>query len=139
MNLKKQSFNIKNILIYLIVVTVILDTATMYSYVTTSPLYLHGLGWAMGLLCLLYVFFSKRIRITRASLSRFLFLLTYLALYIVLSRVNTQEYLVGYFGVFFCLSIFAYCLYQNDDMHSLIVIFSNIMVVIASVSLFFWV
>ncbi len=127
------------ILIYCIAIAIILDSATMYTYLKDFPLYGHGFGWPMGVICLLYVLQSKKIKKNYSLAVRLPVLLLLLLVYAAVTRYNIRSYFVSYVGVFLCLFVFAYFLYQNHEMKSFLRAFSNVMLAIALISLVCWV
>ena len=112
------------IVMYLVIIVVLIDSPTMYRYLTVSPLYGKGVGWLLGISCLLYAIQVKTSRL--------------LVLYAFLSGYNTNRFMVAYVGTFVLLFVFVYALYQNGEMRLFLRAFTNVMLVVALLSLFFW-
>ena len=132
----KTSF--KSITIYLVIIAVLIDSTTMYRFLTNSPLYGHGFGWPLGIVCLLYALQTSKLKNLYILKFRFPLLIALLLIYAGVTGYNVQRYLASYVGVFFALFILAYALYQNNEMKKFLQAFSNVMLVVALVSLFFW-
>lgn len=123
---------------YLIVVVILLDSATMYRYVTTSPLYGRGFGLELGCLCVLFVLLSGRLSIRTGTLVRLLAVVAVFLVYALVTRYNTSRFLTSFVGAFVFLFLFAYFLYRRGEMQKFLRVFSNVMLVMCFVSLFFW-
>ncbi len=130
--------NIRTIIMYLVIIAILIDTSTMYRYLTNSPLYGRGFGWPLGLICLAYVILTPGIRVTRTHSLRFNFLVILLLIYAVASGYKIKKFLVSYVGIFVIMFIFAYALYQNEEMKQFLHAFSNVMIAMAVISLICW-
>lgn len=130
--------NLFKIVFYLIIIAILIDSETMYRHLTNSPLFGGGFGWAMGFTCLLYVCMSTTIKIDSKLSVRLPLLLIVLLVYIALSQYNVQRFLVGFVGIFFCMYFLSYFLHRKNQMQDFLKAFSNIMLFIACISLFFW-
>lgn len=129
---------LRMIVIYLVVIAILIDSPTMYRYLTVSPLYGKGFGTPLGIFCLLYAVQVKTSRLNASLTVRFPILIALLVLYAYLSGYNTNRFMVAYVGTFVFLFVFAYALYQNGEMRVFLRAFTNVMLVVALISLFFW-
>lgn len=129
---------LRKITIYLIIIAVLIDSTTMYRYLTDFPLFGGGGGWLLGFFCILYIFLASKIRITNALKTRLPILILLLLIYAIANSYNAERYLVSYVSMFIILFIFAYALYQTGEMMVFLHAFSNVMIIIAVISLFFW-
>ena len=128
----------RKIILYLIIIAVLIDSTTMYKYLTNSPLFGGGFGWPLGFLCILYAVQASKLRITNAIKLKLPILILFLLIYVIANNYNAERYLISYVGMFFFLFIFAYVLYQKGEMRAFLRAFSNVMVAIAIISIFFW-
>lgn len=128
----------RRLLLYAIVIAVLIDSYTMYRYLTNSPLFGKSFSVVLGLLCFIYIFSSKRLNICKSFISRVVLIVLYLFLYNIVSRSAFPDFLKSYIGVFILFSFLAYFLYQNNDYEYFIKAFCNVMLIICCLSLFFW-
>lgn len=135
---KIKRISISTILIYLIVIAILIDSSTMYRLLVDSPLYNRGFGWPLGLLCLLYVLHSKQIVIGNEIKKRLPVIIVFLSAHALLTRYNVQRYLISFVGVFLVLFIFSYVLVRTGQMRLFLQAFSNIMLILSFISIFFW-
>lgn len=135
---RDKYFDFRLITIYLVILAILIDSPTMYRYLTDSPLYGKGFGWPLGIVCLLYVIQTKQTRLNHSLIFRFPILLVLLLLYACLSGYNVNRFLIGYVGVFVFLFLFAYALYENGEMKVFLHAFTNVMLVISVISLIGW-
>lgn len=129
---------IKRTILYLVVIAILLNATSMYRYLIGSPVYNMGFSWIIGVLCLTYVIFTKSIRLDNAIILRFLFLLLLLLVYAFITRYNIERLLLGFIGVFISFYVFAFSLFRNGEMKNFFQVFSNVILLVAILSLFFW-
>lgn len=133
-----NNLNLKLITIYLVVAAIIIDATSMYRYLTNSPLFDKGFRLPLSMICLLYVLQSKSFKVNNAIRIRLPIVMIVLFIYAYVTRSTSDRFLVSYVGAFFFLFVFAYALYQNHQMKEFMRAFSNVIIIMAVVSLFFW-
>ena len=128
---------IRAILLYLINAVIIIRSACMYALLTNSPLYNRGVGWILALFCATYVLSTKRIKLNK-TFNRLFLVLAVLLIYLIVNSYNAQVFLKSYVSAFICFFIVIIAFYQNGDLENFMKAFSNIMLVISVISLFFY-
>ncbi|MBQ5951075.1 MAG: hypothetical protein IJL66_02870 [Lachnospiraceae bacterium] len=134
----KTKTGILKAIMYLIVVVVLLDSSTMYRYLTNTPLYGRGFGWLMGILCLLFLVTAGSLSIRQGQLIRLVVIVAAFLVYALVTRYNTNRFLTSFVGVFVCLFLFSCVLYRKGLMQEFLTVYSRVMLILAVVSLFFW-
>lgn len=133
-----RKIQLHNIIKYIIILVLLFDTTTMWKYVTTSLLYGKSFGTTIGLLVLFDIIVSWRLKIDKRTVKRMIIIILILGIYAALSLYNIPKYLSGFLGVFIYFYIYSFFLYKNNKMADFLNAFSNVMIIISIVSLFFW-
>lgn len=129
----------EKIVYYFVVFAALFDNNTMWSFLTRSPLYGRGFGWGLGACCLLAVLLSKRFSKDYRVPLMMLVIFSGLSVYALATRYKVPRFYIGYVGVWVCLFLFSVSLYENKKMRVFLSAYSNVMLIIAVVSLVFWV
>lgn len=92
----------------------------------------------MGGLCLAEILWSGKFVIKDREILRFTALMSVVFIYIFATGINVKQYLVSFCGVFLCFYIYSIYLYKENRMGAFLQALSDIMLLIATTSLFLW-
>lgn len=134
-----SSIKLEKIAFYFLIIIVLLDQYTMWSYVISSPIYGQGFGWATGGCCLLIVLLSKRFPKDTRTIMVLIALVAVLCFYAFVTQFKLRNFFVQYVSVIICMYLLSSSLYHNRNMGSFLTAFSNVILTIAIISLIFWV
>ena len=129
---------LSKVFMYLIVLCIVLDLGCMWKIVENSPVADLSVGKISGALCLIQIVFFSRIKITKKSVYRLSSILILLLLFATITQYNVERFLIGYVAVFVIYFIYATYLYNTNQVETFLRCFSNVMLAIALISLFFW-
>ena len=135
----RTGIRLERVVFYVLVLFVLLDQNTMWSYLIHSPIYGQGFGWATGASCLLIVILSRKYPKDSDSYIVLFALMTVLCFYAFMTQYKTERFFMGYVSVMFFMYLMSISLYKNRNMGSFLSAYSNIMLTIAIISLVFWV
>ena len=134
-----SAIRIERIVMVFLIAFIILDGNTMWSYVLHSPIYGQGFGWATGTFSLLVILLSGKFPKDSRTVITLLFLVGALGFYALATRYKTTSFISHFVIMFVCLYLLSASLYENRNMGFFLKTYSNIMMTIAVISLFFWI
>lgn len=143
--MKTKKVHISDLILSFYIFSIILTQGTMYGVL--QSLQQHGiddfsfraLSLVMGGCTIIFLIFSKRIRITKNKRRILVFLLIYLVIYGLLNISRIKGYLEGFFLPFFVLSLII-CFYRSRDLfEKFLSIYSLIIIYLSLLSLVFYI
>lgn len=135
----KKFISASTILMYPVAICMILDLGCMWKIVKGSPLMALPAGLTAGILCLLQIVFAKKLKYNPVNLLKLLAIIVFFIIYVFATRYNIERFLIGFVGVFLCYYLYAIYLYGTKRIGVFLRCFSNVVLIIAIISLFFWV
>lgn len=136
----KMSIRTNSILEYLLIVLLILDTNSLYTEHFTGILGFKSLS--IIILSLLTILNISSSRLTRKSLNKILIYISTVGvlaiIYIIKYPYGLVEYILNILIIIPLATLYGIYLINNKLLHNFVLKFCNIVVVIASISLFFW-
>ena len=92
----------------------------------------------LALFCVIGCFYHGKIRVNHKSLLILFFLVMYLLFYLLVTRSNPLSYLIKFVLIFVIFFSFCNTLIRNGKIREFAKVFVNVVSVVASISLFFW-
>ena len=92
----------------------------------------------LTIFCLMGCFYNGKMRIKQRSILVLFFLVIYLLFYIVVTRSNPGAYLTKHVLIFIIFFLYAGTLIQDGKVDEFAKVFVNVVSIVASISLFFW-
>ena len=133
------NIKIEHVAFCFLIFFVLLDQNTMWSFLIYSPIYGKGFGWATGVTCLIIVLLSRKFSRDYNTIIMLMFLVAVLCFYALMTRYNVTRFFMSYVSIMVCMYLLSVSLYRNNNMKAFLSTYSNVMLTIAIVSLFFWV
>lgn len=127
------------LLLYLTALCVVANSACMWEHTTTSLFYGARFGAIFLALCVIQIIINEEFIITKNRAIALTVLCTVFFVYGLVTKYDIKVYATTYVLVFVTMFFYAASLYKNNQLRQLFETYSNVIVVIAVISLFFWV
>lgn len=134
----KPKDNIVTILLYAVSLTIIANSACMWEYTITSPLYEAPLGIVIIVLCFIHIVWNGILSTEQNTIIRLAVIILFLSTYEFFSDSKTGPFVVTYIGLIIVFYIYVNSLYSNNQLKRFFKSYSDIILIIAVVSLIFW-
>lgn len=125
----------KDILTYLIVIFLLLDSGSMYITIVGSPITNALIKIFLGFTCVFCICIKFKVPWKGAMLAIVIFFL--LLIYTLATRYNIDKCLI-YSSVFFILILYYSCKVRDGEIYQFLNIYSKTVVILAVISIFFW-
>lgn len=138
MHLKLSSYKI---IMYIIAFLLLIGSSCMW-FLTLPFALIDGIyniqHLLLALFCVIGCFYHGEMRVNHKSLLILFFLVIYLLFYILVTRSNPLSYLLKFVLIFVIFFLFCNTLIRNGKIEEFAKAFVNVVSVVASISLFFW-
>lgn len=131
--------NLKKCLYYIIVIFAILTTTITLKYTRRFPISDRVSFALLIAFCSMLIIWNRKTKITTSLLWTLALACIYLTIYILFSQFNVMAYVLRFIVLFSVLSIMIYSLIKDGTLFEFLECFSNVIILIAGVSLFFWI
>lgn len=131
--------DLKKALYYIIIFLALLTTTITIKYTNKFFLNDNVSFVLLNVFCTFLILWNRKTKISTTLLWTLAFACIYLAIYILFSHFNVMAFVLRFIVLFSVLSIMIYSLIKDGTLLEFLECFSNVVVLVAGLSLFFWI